>query len=129
MYPCEVISSVKLTTDSYQFWVAHLNMRVTFQLYIRFARKVQKYGDEFSKSSSIFISKILKEVEISDSTQARQQYLRRKYTVSIEMTDFLSVCAKFSKRIQFFANLTIGMIGKETGTTENLSIKVKPSTR
>ena len=72
MYPCEVISSVKLTTDSYQFWVAHLNLRVTFQLYIRFARKMQKYGDEFSQSSSIFISKILKEVEISDSTQARQ---------------------------------------------------------
>ena len=28
-------------------------MRVTFQLHIRFARKVQKYGDAFSKSFSI----------------------------------------------------------------------------
>ena len=46
-------SAVKLTTDSYQFWVAHLNLRVTFQSHVRFARKVQKYGDAFSKSSSI----------------------------------------------------------------------------
>ena len=46
-------SAVKLTTDSYQFWVAHLNLRVTFQWHIRFARKVQKYCDAFSKSSSI----------------------------------------------------------------------------
>ena len=47
-------SAVKLSTDSYQFWVAHLNLRVTFQSHnIRFARKVQKYGDAFSKSSSI----------------------------------------------------------------------------
>ena len=28
-------------------------MPVTFQSHIRFARKVQKYGDAFSKSSSI----------------------------------------------------------------------------
>ena len=41
-------------TDSYQFWVPHKNLRVTFQSHIRFARKVQKYGDAFSKSSSIF---------------------------------------------------------------------------
>ena len=46
-------SAAKLTTDSYHFWVAQLNMRVTFQSHIRFARKVQKYGDAFSKSSSI----------------------------------------------------------------------------
>ena len=46
-------SAVKLTTDSYQFLVAHYNLRVTFQSHIRFARKVQKYGDAFSKSSSI----------------------------------------------------------------------------
>ena len=46
-------SAAKITTDSYQFWVAHLNLRVTFQSHIRFARKVQKYGDAFSKSSSI----------------------------------------------------------------------------
>ena len=38
-------SAVKLTTDSYQFSVAHLNLRV---------RKVQKYGETFSKSSSIY---------------------------------------------------------------------------
>ena len=44
--------AVKLVTDSYQFWVAHLNLRVTFQSHIRFARKVQKYGDAISKSSS-----------------------------------------------------------------------------
>ena len=29
-------------------------MRITFQSHIRFARKVQKYGDAFSKSSSIY---------------------------------------------------------------------------
>ena len=46
-------SAVKLTTDSYQFWVARLNLRVTFQSHIRFARKVQNYGDAFSKPSSI----------------------------------------------------------------------------
>ena len=46
-------SAVKLMTDSYKFWVAHLNLRVTFQSHTRFARKVQKYGDAFSKSSSI----------------------------------------------------------------------------
>ena len=45
--------AVKLTTDSYQFWVAHLNLRVTFQSHKRFARKVQKYGHAFSKFSSI----------------------------------------------------------------------------
>ena len=47
------LGAAKLTTDSYQFWVAHYNLRVTFQSHIRFARKVQKYGDAFSKSSSI----------------------------------------------------------------------------
>ena len=39
-------SAVKLTTNSY--------MQVTFQSHIRLARKVQKYGDAFSKSSIIF---------------------------------------------------------------------------
>ena len=34
-------SAAKLATDSYQFWVAHENLRVTFQSHIRFARKVQ----------------------------------------------------------------------------------------
>ena len=34
-------SAAKLTTDSYQLLLAHLNLRVTFQLHIRFARKVQ----------------------------------------------------------------------------------------
>ena len=47
-------SAVKSMTDSYQFWVAHKNLRVTFQSHIRFARKVKKCGDAFSKSSSIF---------------------------------------------------------------------------
>ena len=46
-------NAVKLTTDSYQFWVAHYNLRVSFQWHIWFARKVQKYGDAFSKSSSV----------------------------------------------------------------------------
>ena len=40
-------SAVKLTTNSY--------MQVTF--HIRLARKVQKYGDAFSKSSIIFFLK------------------------------------------------------------------------
>ena len=45
-------SAVKLTTDSYQ------NLRVTFQSHILpFARKVQKYGDAFSKSFSICLSR------------------------------------------------------------------------
>ena len=30
--------------DLYQFWFTHLNLWVTFQSHIRFARKVQKYG-------------------------------------------------------------------------------------
>ena len=46
-------SAVKLTTDSYQFWVAYYNLRVTFQSHIRFASNVQKYGDAFSRSPSI----------------------------------------------------------------------------
>ena len=37
------------------------------------------------------------------------------HKVSIENTDFLWVCAKFSKSIQIFANFTIGMIGNEMG--------------
>ena len=52
-------SAVKLMTDSYQFWVAHQNLRLTFQSHIRFARKVQKYGDAFSKSSSIYVLLII----------------------------------------------------------------------
>ena len=47
-------SAAKFTTNSYQFWVTHQNLRVTFQMYIQFARIVQKYGDAFSKSCSIF---------------------------------------------------------------------------
>ena len=47
-------SAAKLTIYSYQFWVAHLKLRVNFQSHIRFARKVQKYDDAFSKSSSIY---------------------------------------------------------------------------
>ena len=35
--------------------------------------------------------------------------------VSIENTDFLWLCAKFTKSIQFFANFTIELIGNETG--------------
>ena len=53
-------SAVKLMTDSYQFWVAHYNLRETFQSHIRFARKMQKYGDAFSKSSSIQLYRKLK---------------------------------------------------------------------
>ena len=48
-------SAVKLTTDSYQFFVEYYNLRESFQSHIRFARKVQKYGDAFSKSSSIYM--------------------------------------------------------------------------
>ena len=57
-------SAVKLTTDAYQFWVAKLNMRVTFQLHIWFARKVQKYGSSFSNFSIIYIFIIIKRVMI-----------------------------------------------------------------
>ena len=45
--------AVELATGSYQFWVAHKDLTVTFQSHILFARKVQKYGDAFSKSSNI----------------------------------------------------------------------------
>ena len=48
-------SAAKLTTDSHQFWVAHLNLGATFQSHVRFARKVQKYGDAFLKFSSIIL--------------------------------------------------------------------------
>ena len=37
------------------------------------------------------------------------------HKVWIDNTDFLWLCAKFSKSIQFLANFTIGMIGNETG--------------
>ena len=47
-------SAAKLTTDSYQFWVAHLNMRVTFQSHnYTVCKKSANYGDAFSMSSSI----------------------------------------------------------------------------
>ena len=52
-------SAVKLTSDSYRFWVAHKNLGVTFQSHVRFARKVQKYGDAFSKSSSICLNQTI----------------------------------------------------------------------
>ena len=56
-------SAVKLATDSYQglstespcsyqFWIAHLNLRVTFQSHT-VCEKSAKYGDTFSKSSSL----------------------------------------------------------------------------
>ena len=48
-------SAAKLTTDSYQFWVAHLNLRVTFQSHTQFPRKMQRYCDTFSKSASIVV--------------------------------------------------------------------------
>ena len=50
-------SAVKLTTDSIH---TNLNLQVTFQSHIRFARKVQKYGDAFSRFSSIFCFTIVK---------------------------------------------------------------------
>ena len=46
-------NAMTLTTGSYQFWVAHSNLQVTFQSLIRFARKMRKNGDAFSKSSRI----------------------------------------------------------------------------
>ena len=54
-------SAVKLTTDSYQFWVAH-NLRVTFQSHVRFARKVQKYGDAFFQSPLVYFTGGIKPV-------------------------------------------------------------------
>ena len=52
-------SAVKLMTDSYQFWVAHYNLRVTFQSHIRFARKVQRYGDAFQSPLVYVLKKII----------------------------------------------------------------------
>ena len=43
----------KLTPDSYQFWVAHYNMRVTFQSHYTVCKKSAKNGDALSKYSSI----------------------------------------------------------------------------
>ena len=55
-------------------------------------------------------------IENSNSIQVRQQYFRCNYTkIVLKNTDFLWVCAKFSKSIQFLANFTIGMIGNEMG--------------
>ena len=62
----------------------------------------------------MFYPNVSKVVDMSNSTQVREQYLRCNYTVLIENADFLWVCAKFSKSIQLFANLNIGMIGNET---------------
>ena len=45
-------SAVKLTTDSYQFWVAHLNLRVTFQLHI--TATIFFATPEFGKITSSF---------------------------------------------------------------------------
>ena len=59
----------------------------------------------------MFILKIEKVVENSNSTQVRQQYLR----CTIKNTDCLWVFAKFSKSIQICANFTLGMMGNETG--------------
>ena len=47
---------VKLTTDSYQFRVAHLKLQVVFQLHLPSARNLQNYGDAFSNSGSIYHS-------------------------------------------------------------------------
>ena len=73
MLPCDVMvtsrcNTVKFMNDSYQFWVAHLRLQVAFQSHLPFARKMQNYGDAFSKSSNIlwfhttFIYLISKEV-------------------------------------------------------------------
>ena len=37
-------SAVKLTTDSYQFWVAYYNLRVTFQSHIRILKQTISVG-------------------------------------------------------------------------------------
>ena len=42
-------------TDLCQVRVAHLKLEVAFQSHVLFARKLQNYGDSFSKSSSIYI--------------------------------------------------------------------------
>ena len=51
-------SAVKLTTASYQFWVAHKNLRVTFSRIYGLQEKCKKYDDAFSKPSSILILSI-----------------------------------------------------------------------
>ena len=55
-------------------------------------------------------------VENYNSIQVRQQCLRCTYTMfELKNTDFLWVCATFSKSIQFLANFTIGITGNEKG--------------
>ena len=55
-------------------------------------------------------------VENSNSIEVRQQCLGCNYTkFENDNTDFLWVCAKFSKSIQLLANFTIGLIGNEAG--------------
>ena len=44
--------TLKLRTDSYQFWVAHLKLQVAFQSHLPFANELKNYGDAFLKSSS-----------------------------------------------------------------------------
>ena len=55
-------SAAKLKTDSYHFWVAHENLRITFQLHIRFARKVknmvmrfQSFLVYFNEKNNLFL--------------------------------------------------------------------------
>ena len=36
-------SAVKLTTDSYQFWVSHLNLRVTYGLHEKFKNMLMRF--------------------------------------------------------------------------------------
>ena len=54
-------------------------------------------------------------VEISNSTQVRQQCLGCNYTnFELIIPIFFGCMIKFSKSIRFSSNFTIGMIGDET---------------
>ena len=55
-------------------------------------------------------------VENSNSIQDRQQFLRCNYTkFELTIPVFFGCVLNFPRVSNFFANFTIGMIGKETG--------------
>ena len=66
-----------------------------------------------SKSLAVYLT-ISKVVENSNSPKLDNTLLG-VITKSIENSNFLWVCAKFSKSIQIFVNFTIGMIENEMG--------------
>ena len=102
-------SAVKLSNDSYQFWVVHQNLQVTFQSHIRFARKVQKYGDAFSKN--IFTYRSCIHASMSDCTArlSTRQYICPsdciKYFARNRLSEFVSMYVCLYVYVSFISSL------------------------